>query len=105
MLGYYIYARELKLVNYFADRDSAIFIASLDFCKAFDKVSHTKLFDSLIEAGISGANVKVLCNWYGKLYLMSRWNCSFSNWFVCTVVSDKVVFYFRPFLIVLSICS
>lgn len=69
------------VVNYFADRGSAVYVASLDFSKAFDKVSHTKMFDSLIKAGMPGVIVKVLCNWYGKLYVMLRWNGSFSNWF------------------------
>jgi len=38
--------------EYFNSRGSSIFLAALDFRKAFDRVNHYKLFSSLIRANV-----------------------------------------------------
>ena len=40
-------------IDYFNDRGSSIFVATLDISKAFDTVNHYKLYASLINSGIS----------------------------------------------------
>ena len=53
-------------VDYFIKNGSNVYTASLDISKAFDRVSHPKLFASLYEAGIPIYIVAVLSDWYGK---------------------------------------
>jgi len=54
-------------VQYFTDKGSSVFIAALDISKAFDRVHHFKLFNSLLSAGIPVVIVDVLCNWYSVI--------------------------------------
>ena len=44
-----------------------MYIASLDIRKAFDKVSHFKMYKSLLDAGVPIIIIDVLINWYNKL--------------------------------------
>jgi len=68
-------------VKYFIDRGSSVFVASLDIKKAFDRVNHFKLYKSLLLAGIPVVIVDVLCDWYGKLCFVVRWNNAISRHF------------------------
>ena len=70
-----------QVTDYFVNRGSSVYIASLDASKAFDRVHHTKLFNKLLERGLSGRIIRVLIDWYGKLFCMVKWNGSFSSWF------------------------
>jgi len=54
-------------INHFTDRGSSVYIASLDIRKAFDKVSHFKMYKSLLDAGVPIIIIDVLINWYNKL--------------------------------------
>jgi len=47
-------------------------MAALDTSKAFDRVYHLKLFNMLVERNVPVCLVKVLCNWYDKLYAFVR---------------------------------
>jgi hypothetical protein len=38
--------------DYLTQRGSTVFVAALDISKAFDRVNHTTLFDSLSSAGM-----------------------------------------------------
>jgi len=49
-------------VEYFANRGSSIYVASLDIRKAFDRVDHYKLYKSLLQTGVPVITVDVLCN-------------------------------------------
>ena len=51
-----------SVINHFVDRGSSIFIASLDVSKAFDRANHFKLFNYLLDAGVSFVVDDVLCN-------------------------------------------
>jgi hypothetical protein len=68
-------------VNYFTNRGSCTYAATLDISKAFDRVNHYKLFNSLLEAGLPLTIVDILCNWYSKLFVVVRWNGVMSNVF------------------------
>jgi len=68
-------------INHFTDRGSSVYIASLDIRKAFDKVSHFKMYKSLLDAGVTIIIVDVLCNWYNKLHYAVRWNNALSAQF------------------------
>ena len=41
-----------SVVKYFNDRKSSVYVASLDISKAFDRVSHYKMYKSLLTAGV-----------------------------------------------------
>jgi len=58
-----------------------VYITSLDIHKAFDRVSHFKLYKSLQDARVPAIIVDVLCNWYSKLYYAVRWNSALSAQF------------------------
>lgn len=65
-------------LEYFVKRGSSVYIASLDISKAFDRVNHYKLYNSLLCAGVPVVIVDVLYNWYSKLVFAVRWNNSVS---------------------------
>jgi len=62
-----------EIVKYYLDNHSSIFGAALDVKKAFDRVSHYKLFTVLIKRQVPVWIIKVLVNWYSKLYVSVRW--------------------------------
>ena len=65
-------------VNYFVQRGSCVYAATLDLKKAFDSVNHFKMFSTLLDAGIPPPVVDVMCNWYSKLFAAVRWNSCLS---------------------------
>ena len=54
-------------VDYYNSKGSTVYTATLDISKLFDMITHYKLFDSLIKAGIPGWIIDLLVNWYSKL--------------------------------------
>jgi hypothetical protein len=68
-------------LEYFVDRGSSVYIASLDISKAFDRVNHYKLYKSLLTAGVPVIIVDVLCNWYSKSSFAVKWNSKLSAQF------------------------
>jgi hypothetical protein len=63
-----------QCVEYFNERNSNVYIASLDASKAFDRVNHYKLFTTLIQTGLPKYFVDTLINWYSQLSVSVRWN-------------------------------
>jgi len=61
-------------IKHFVDRGSSVYISSLDISKAFDRVSHYKMYKSLLEAGVPVIIVDLLHHWYSKLSYALRWN-------------------------------
>ena len=68
-----------QVVEHFNVRGSTVFISSLDASKAFDRVDHNTLFTKLLDRNMPLCIIKVLSNWYGKLYASVRWNNTFSG--------------------------
>jgi len=60
-------------IDYFCERGSTVYAASLDIRKAFDTVSHHKMFDSLLKTGFPVCLLSLLMNWYSKLNVAVRW--------------------------------
>jgi hypothetical protein len=58
------------------------FLATLDISKAFDRVNHPKLLQSLLKAGVPICIVNVVANWYSKLSAVVRWNSATSAPFI-----------------------
>jgi len=58
-------------MGYFVNHGSSVYMASLDAFKAF----------VLLGRGLPGKIIRVLIDWYGKLFSMVKWNGSFSSWF------------------------
>jgi hypothetical protein len=56
-----------SVISNFIGGCSSVYAAALDV-KAFDKVIHSKFYNSLLAAGIPTVTVKVLCCWYSELF-------------------------------------
>ena len=81
-----------ETVDYFVSRGSSIFLASLDFKKAFDKICHYKLFSALIKANVPKWIIVILVDWYGKLNVAVKWkNALSSNFYVTSGVRQGSV--------------
>jgi exonuclease III len=63
-----------QVTEFFNNRGSNVFIASLDASKAFDRINHYKLYTTLIRRGVPVLFINMICNWYGKLSIMIRWD-------------------------------
>ena len=68
-------------MDYFNDRGSTVYTAALDVSKAYDCVQHYKLFTALLRVGMPRNIVRLLADWYSKLYVVVRWNNLYSNLF------------------------
>jgi len=55
-----------QTVDYFTQRGSTVFISSLDASKAFDRISHAKLLEKLIQRRVPDCLLRVLCKGKGK---------------------------------------
>ena len=67
-----------ETIEYFRNRGSTVYAATLDISKAFDCVNHYKLFTSLIKAGLPKWVIAILINWYSKLHVSVRWKTATS---------------------------
>jgi len=68
-------------VDYFNDRGSTVYSAALDVSKAYDRVSHFRLFTALMRTGMPRWVVHLLVDWYSKLQVAVRWCESYSTFF------------------------
>jgi hypothetical protein len=69
------------VVNYFVERGSSVYAATLDLRKAFDSVNHSTLHSTLLQAGIPLPIVNIIRCWYSKLFVTVRWNNCLSEYF------------------------
>ena len=70
-----------RVIQHFNERSSNIYVASIDACKAFDRVNHYKLFSTLINKGLPSYFVHTLFNWYSRLNVKVKWQNSLSSSF------------------------
>jgi hypothetical protein len=96
------------VVNHFVERGSSVYAATLDLRKAFDSVNHSKLYETLRQAGIPLPIIDVIRCWYSKMFVTVRWNDCLSDYFYipCGVRQGSVIspYLFNLFINVL-ICQ
>ena len=78
-----------SVIQYYSDKGGTVYAASLDISKAFDKVSHRKLLNILVDTGLPHVLICVISNWYSQLYVAVRWKGVISTSFhVCSGVQQ-----------------
>ena len=68
-------------VDYFTRRDSNVFVAFLDFSKAFDTISHCGLFLKLIERKVPLCFLLIIMFWYLNMEYDIKWASARSDSF------------------------
>jgi len=68
-----------NVIDYFVENGSTVNICCLDVSKAFDRLNHNCLFYKLLKKNVPLLLVKVLINWYSKLYAKIRWGNTLSQ--------------------------
>ena len=70
-----------QTVDHFTSHGSDVFLASLDASKAFDRINHFKLYSILNKTKVPKIFIRIVINWYSKLYAKVKWNDCLSNKF------------------------
>ena len=68
-------------VNYFTKRGSNVFVAFLDYSKAFDTISHYGLFLKLMDRNVPLGFLLVVMFWYLNMEYECKWGSSYSERF------------------------
>jgi len=63
-----------QTVDYYTTRGSHVFVCFVDFNKAFDNVSHCKLFSKLLDDNVNCVIVRLLDFWYSNQECRVRWH-------------------------------
>jgi len=91
-----------KVVDFLTSNNSTAIICSLDLEKAFDRLDHKMLYCELMERNVPIFYIRLLSNWYGKLYSSVVWAGVNSLIFsVCTgvqqggILSPIIIFILR----------
>ena len=67
------------MIKYFNERGRNVYLASLDVTKAFDRVNHFQLYQTLMKRNVPISFLNIIINWYSKLTVMIRWNTALSG--------------------------
>ena len=67
-----------SVVNYYTSNGSTVSICSLDITRAFDCVSHNKLWEIMSNLGFPCYIINILSDWYDKIWFTVKWGCAFS---------------------------
>jgi Reverse transcriptase (RNA-dependent DNA polymerase) len=68
-------------VDFFTNRGSSVYAATLDINKVYDKIHHYKLYTALVHAGVPMWVTHMLADRYSKLFVAVRWNDSVASYF------------------------
>ena len=68
-------------IDFFTKRGSNVYVAFLDFSKAFDTISHSGLFLKLMERNVPLCFLLLIIFWYSNMYYDCRWGGSKSESF------------------------
>ena len=55
-----------NVIEYFNERGSNVYLASLDALKAFDRVNHFQLYQTLMKRCVPVNFLNIIINWYSK---------------------------------------
>ena len=64
--------------------NSTVYCCFLDASKTFDRVNHSKLFNSLTRKGVPNIIVRILMVWYSTQRMCVRWGAAVSDFFGTT---------------------
>ena len=70
-----------ETINYYRGLNTPVFVCFLDIKSAFDRVSHGKLFNKLIDRGTPYYLVEILRVWYHEQRLCVAWGSTKSSFF------------------------
>ena len=68
-----------ETITDYNNKDTPVYIAFLNFSKAFDKVNHHKLFYKLYKKGVPMFYINLIKNWYRNQYVKVKFNGCFSR--------------------------
>ena len=70
-----------EIIDRYQCLNGNVFMSFLDASKAFDRVSHTVLFNKLIDRGVPGYVIRILECWYNNQNMCVRWGGNLSEKF------------------------
>ena len=70
-----------ETIEYYVSRKTPVYVLLIDASKAFDRVSHIKLFKTLQAHGVCPLIIRVLYNMYTNSDMQVRWKSELSNVF------------------------
>ena len=73
-----------NVIDFFVANESTVNVCCLDISKAFDRLNHNCLFYKLLQISVPMCLIRVLMNWYSKLFSRVRWKNILSDEFKIT---------------------
>ena len=71
-----------ETIEYYVSRKTPVYVLLIDASKAFDRISHIKLFKTLQAHGVCPLIIRVLYNMYTNSDMQVRWKSELSNVFL-----------------------
>ena len=71
-----------ETIEYYVSRKTRVYVLSIDTSKAFDRVSHIKLFNTLQTHGVCHLIIRVLYNMYTHSDIQVRWKSELQMYFL-----------------------
>ena len=75
------YTALTETIEYYASKKTPVYVLLMDASKAFDPVSHIKLFNTLQVHGVCPLIIRVLYNMYTNSDMQVTWKSELSNVF------------------------
>ena len=82
-----------QFIEHYVNNDSTVNVCLVDVSKAFDKVNHSLMFMKLMDRGVPISFIRLLDNWYRKMYSRIKWKNTLSTSFqlLCGVKQGGVL--------------